>query len=103
MPTSSINIRTIVLVPLLFSVFFGSGFICASDANNSNSKPIEEIQFEVEEVEEAVVVRKKIRRRIGLCFLKTTPPYLNTLSVRHSSLPVQGHRLGNGLHAPLLI
>ncbi len=102
MLTSSINLRRIVLVPLLLSVFFGGGLVCAVDANNSNSKPIEEIQFEVEEVEEAVVVRKKIRRRIGLCFLKTTPPFLNTLSVRHPLL-VQGHRLGNGLHAPLIL
>ena len=99
MKTHLPTFKSFILTPLLFSVLLGSCTWCVNEVGGSNSRPVEEAEFEVEE---AVVVRRQKTVLKNYFLLFVNKPVPNRFLLRPVVLPPKGHRLSNGILAPLI-
>lgn len=99
MKTNLPTLKLFILAPLLFSVLLGSCTWCMNEVGGSSSRPVEEVEFEIEE---AVVTRKQKTIRKSYFLLFVSKPVPRKFLFRPPVLPPKGHRLSNGILAPLI-
>ena len=99
MKTHLPTFKLFILTPLLFSVLLGSCTWCVIEVGGPSSRPVEEIEFEVEE---AVVVRRRKSVLKNYFLLFVSKPVADRFLFRPVVLPPKGHRLSNGILAPLI-
>ncbi|MCH2182570.1 MAG: hypothetical protein MK108_11245 [Mariniblastus sp.] len=91
--------RFLVVGTLFLSVVADPGCWCAKEAKGAENKPVEEIETEYEE---AVVVRKQKVHRKSVFFERDTGA-ATSMALNGQWVPLgRGHRLPNGLLAPLI-
>jgi hypothetical protein len=99
MKTNLSTLKIFILTPLLVSVLLGSCTWCINEVSGSSPRPVEEVEFEVEE---AVVVRKQREVRKNYLLLFVNKPVPHKFLFTPPVLPPRGHRLSSGILAPLI-
>ena len=91
--------RFLVVGTLLLSVVVAPYSWCAQETKGTGNKPVEEIKTEYEE---ALVVRKQKVLREDVAVQPRNRPASSKAMNAQVVAPRRGHRLANGLLAPLI-